>query len=79
MKGIPMSRYIKTTFTALLIAAAVSPAFAGAKETTDTKAIREILAQYEQALNASDTNTIAQLYTADGVQMAPDAPAAFSF
>ena len=71
-----MSLRIKTTLATLLIATAVSPAFAGAKETADTKAIREVLAQYEQALNAADTNAITQLYTADGVQMAPDAPAA---
>lgn len=32
--------------------------------------------QYEQALNTADTNTIVQLYAADGVQMAPDFPAA---
>lgn len=71
-----MSRYIKTTLAAFLVAAAVSPATAGAKETADTKAIRAVLTQYEQALNAADTNTIVQLYTADGIQMAPDFPAA---
>lgn len=71
-----MSRTLKTTFAALLITTAISPAFAGTKEAADTKAIREVLAQYEQALNAADTNKIVQLYTNDGVQMAPDAPAA---
>ena len=71
-----MARFIKITLSALVVGAAISPAFAGAKDTPDTKAIHDVLAQYEQALNAADINKIVQLYTADGVQMAPDAPAA---
>lgn len=71
-----MSRFIRTTLGALVVATAISPVFAGAKESADTKAIRDVLTQYEQALNAADTDKIVQLYTTDGVQMAPDAPAA---
>ena len=60
----------------LWFAAALAPTAVLAKDGGEAQAIRQVLAQYEQALNAADTNTIAQLYTADGVQMAPDAPAA---
>lgn len=42
----------------------------------DEAAIRQTLQRYEQALNRADTAAIVGLYTADGVQMAPDAPAA---
>lgn len=38
--------------------------------------IRQTLARYETALNVADTATIVDLYTKDGIQMAPDAPAA---
>jgi uncharacterized protein (TIGR02246 family) len=71
-----MSRVISATLCALLVTVANGAAFAGPKEGADAKAIREVLAQYERALNAADTSAIAQLYTSDGVQMAPDAPAA---
>ncbi|MDP4078539.1 SgcJ/EcaC family oxidoreductase [Acidovorax sp. A1169] len=43
---------------------------------SDTSAIRQTLQRYEEALNRADTAAIVQLYTDDGVQMAPDAPAA---
>ena len=38
--------------------------------------IAALLKHYEDALNASDVNGVVQLYTDDGVVMAPDAPAA---
>jgi len=52
----------------------VSPARAA--DAPDHAAIRETLRRYEQALNQADTRAVAQLYTDDGVQMAPDAPVA---
>jgi len=38
--------------------------------------IEQLLSRYEQALNASDVNAAVQLYTDDGVFMAPDNPTA---
>lgn len=38
--------------------------------------IEQLLNQYEQALNSSDVNAAVQLYTEDGVFMAPENPAA---
>jgi uncharacterized protein (TIGR02246 family) len=38
--------------------------------------IERLLSEYEQALNASDVNAAVQLYTDDGVFMAPENPAA---
>ena len=67
---------IRLVCASLLFAATVAPAAVLAKDRDEAQSIRQVLTQYEQALNAADTNTIAQLYTADGVQMAPDAPAA---
>ncbi|SFN69249.1 conserved hypothetical protein [Formivibrio citricus] len=67
---------IRFACASILIAATLTPSLAHAKDSDDAQAIRQVLAQYEHAINTADTNTIAQLYTADGVQMAPDAPAA---
>ena len=38
--------------------------------------IEQLLNKYEQALNSSDVNAAVQLYTDDGVLMAPENPAA---
>jgi uncharacterized protein (TIGR02246 family) len=38
--------------------------------------IEQLLNKYEQALNSSDVNAAVQLYTEDGVFMAPENPAA---
>jgi uncharacterized protein (TIGR02246 family) len=38
--------------------------------------IEQLLSKYEQALNSSDVNAAVQLYTEDGVFMAPENPAA---
>lgn len=51
-------------------------AFASPSDDANLPAIRSVLQQYEQALNKGDVAAITQLYTTDGVQMAPDAPAA---
>lgn len=56
-----------------LILGSSASALAG---TDETKEIVQTLAKYETALNAADVNAIVQLYTADGVQMSPDYPAA---
>lgn len=67
---------IRIAFASLLLAGAVVPSLTYAKDSPDEQAIRQTLARYETALNAADTATIIDLYTKDGVQMAPDAPAA---
>lgn len=70
----------RRSFTAITAAGAfamvtgiTSPAIA--KDDSETTAIQESLKLYEQALNRADTAAIVRLYTADGVQMAPDAAA----
>ncbi len=48
-------------------------------QTADTRQrgeIEQLLNKYEQALNTSDVNAAVQLYTDDGVFMAPENPAA---
>ena len=64
-------------------AQAQQPQTAAAKShkphTADTRqraAIEQLLNKYEQALNTSDVNAAVQLYTDDGVFMAPENPAA---
>lgn len=63
---------MKTLLRAVLAAAAAVAASAGvasAQHNTDRAAIESVLATYEAALNASDTETVLTLYTADGVFM----------
>ncbi len=67
---------IRFACASLLLTATLAPSLVSAKDSDDAQAIRHVLAQYERALNSADAGTITQLYTADGVQMAPDAPAA---
>ncbi len=45
------------------------PLSALAADNADTKAIRQQLQRYEQALNASDADSVMKLYTADAVFM----------
>jgi uncharacterized protein (TIGR02246 family) len=51
---------------------ALLPLTVRADEKVDDKAIREVLKGYEKALNASDTDGVVKLYTADAVLMAPN-------
>jgi uncharacterized protein (TIGR02246 family) len=44
--------------------------------TPNEKAVAEVLASYNAALNASDTGAVLPLYAADGVFMAPFSPSA---
>ena len=67
---------IRSVFAPIVLASVIAPAFAVAKDNPDEQAIRQTLARYETALNAADTTAIVDLYAKDGVQMAPDAPAA---
>lgn len=67
---------LRTVFTTLLFTLALTPALSQAKGSTDEQAVLQTLASYETALNAADTAAIVDLYTKDGVQMAPDVPAA---
>ncbi|WP_316862026.1 SgcJ/EcaC family oxidoreductase [uncultured Cohaesibacter sp.] len=69
-----MKFILKAAIPALLLLSSGAGAFAD--EASDKAAIRDVLASYEKALNAADTAAIVDLYTADGVQMAPDFPAA---
>ena len=61
-------------------AQAKEPQAAAAKSpTADTRQqaqIEQLLSKYEQALNTSDVTAAVQLYTDDGVFMAPENPAA---
>ncbi|UZJ43093.1 SgcJ/EcaC family oxidoreductase [Marinimicrobium sp. C6131] len=54
----------------------LAPFLAHADARDEHRSIQETLSRYQSALNAADANEIAQLYTVDGVMMAPDAPAA---
>ncbi len=45
-------------------------------DTRERAQIEQLLNKYEQALNTSDVNAAVQLYTADGVFMAPENPTA---
>ncbi len=65
---------VATASTAALLGMPSLAAHAGSA--ADALAIRQTLQRYEEALNRADTAAIVQLYTDDGVQMAPDAPAA---
>jgi len=47
-----------------------------AGDTRQRAQIEQLLNKYEQALNTSDVNTAVQLYTDDGVFMAPENPTA---
>jgi uncharacterized protein (TIGR02246 family) len=62
----------------VLVAAAVMLAAAGAhaQGSADTAAVGKARSAYEKASGAQDAAAIAKLYTADGVEMPPNAPAA---
>ena len=66
----------ETILASLVFAIFAAPALVHAKNSSDEQAIRQVVTRYETALNAADTATILDLYSKDGVQMAPDAPAA---
>lgn len=66
----------KIIISVLLSSGGVFTSAHAASQMDETAAVKQVLAQYQQALNASDTKTIANLYAKDGIQMAPDAPAA---
>lgn len=65
---------IKAAGLSLALIAAATPATWASE--ADEAAIVATLDQYEAALNAVDVDAIVALYTPDGVQMAPDFPAA---
>ncbi|MDD0813193.1 SgcJ/EcaC family oxidoreductase [Curvibacter sp. HBC28] len=67
---------IRQTLAAFTLSALIVPGLSLAAASPTEQAILQTLAQYEAALNASDTSRIVSLYTPEGVQMAPDAPAA---
>jgi len=47
--------------------------------TSNEKAVADVLAAYNEALNSSDTNAVMPLYAEDGVFMAPYSPSAVGF
>lgn len=55
-------------------AMALTAGIATADQASDRKNIESVLARYEQALNASDTDTVMTLYADDGVFMAQHSP-----
>lgn len=55
-------------------ALALATAAGAAERISDTAAIEHVLRTYEQALNASDTNAVMQLYAPDGVFMPQHSP-----
>jgi uncharacterized protein (TIGR02246 family) len=69
---------VAAAFLALQVTApvvqAAEPQAASAK--SNAAQIEQLLNKYEQALNSSDVNAAVQLYTDDGVFMAPENPAA---
>lgn len=73
-----LSTFRTVITSALLLAATLGTAEAAdiSVDRNTEQAIRQLLSNYQTALNQSDTATIARLYTRDGVQMAPGAPAA---
>jgi len=56
-------------FTSWFAGAALAATFPATAENADARAIQSILAAYETALNAQDTDTIMSLYADDGVFM----------
>lgn len=53
-----------------------APAKSQAATSREQGQIEQLLTRYEQAVNSSDVNAAVQLYTDDGVFMAPENPAA---
>ena len=62
----PLTRPIVAAGAAIALTAGI----AAADQASDRKNIESVLATYEQALNASDTDTVMTLYADDGVFMA---------
>lgn len=69
-----MNFILKASVPALFLLTSGGSALAD--EASDKAANQDVLATYEKALNAADTAAIVDLYTAEGVQMAPDFPPA---
>lgn len=67
---------IRSILATSITVALIAPTLAHADQSQDEQAIRQTIARYESALNASDTTRIVDLYTENGIQMAPDAPTA---
>lgn len=68
--------FMRVALVSVLVASSMAPGLAQAKTNPEELAIRQTLSRYEAALNAADTAAIVNLYTKDGVQMAPDFPPA---
>lgn len=70
----------KGIIASTLLAASAVPSLAvaveGRTEAQDVAAIHDLLGRYEHALNASDTDAVVPLYSADGVFMPAFSPSA---
>jgi uncharacterized protein (TIGR02246 family) len=75
-----MKRFVVSTMarSVVMMAAGIALAATGAyaQATADTAAIAKVRSAYEKAAGAQDGGAIAKLFTADGVEMPPNAPAA---
>lgn len=69
-----MLKPFRTAGVVLCSVVFLQPVHAGASD--DKAAIERVLSRYEQALNGADREAVVELYTQNGVQMAPDAPVA---
>lgn len=67
-----MNHFLPAAVFCGLAATLSAPALAA----DDAAAVVDVLDRYQTALNAADVAAIVKLYTPDGVQMAPDTPAA---
>src|SRR4051812_7554276 len=70
--GGSMKRFVFVMMAAVALAATG----VSAQGTADTAAIAKVRSSYEKAAGAQDGAAIAKLFTADGVEMPPNAPAA---
>src|SRR5438128_12405838 len=68
-----MKTYLAVAAACLIPHFLIAPAHAQQPQRAQ---IEQLLNKYEQALNSSDVNAAVQLYTDDGVLMAPENPAA---
>lgn len=62
--------------TLLLIGALVMPLSLVAQTDKDMKAIKEVVKQYEDALNSNSLDGVVAVFTLDAMVLPPDAPAA---
>jgi uncharacterized protein (TIGR02246 family) len=76
LRGTSVHRFVTTALVALVVAGAAGCVPARINEVRDLRpAIDAIFARYVASLRAGDADAWAELWTEDGIQMPPDAPA----